>query len=90
MAIEYGTSLGIPTDTCYTALTDLQTCALENLKQKNRYKESGIASIKVKVLNLSSPPRMLTQECLLSALGMDLKNNLAGNLNVPLERFDYI
>lgn len=87
LSLDYSRVLSLPYDSCYAAISELQTCALENLKQRNRYKESGVAAIKVKVLNIHSPPKMLTQECLLSTFGLDFKNSLGSSLNISSDRY---
>lgn len=85
--MEYSKSLNLPFDACLAAVRDLQSCALENLKQRDRFKASGLATLKIKVLNASNPPKLLTQECLLSIYGADFKSSLGSALNTPADRY---
>lgn len=81
--------MNLPFDSCYAAISELQTSALEKLKQRDRYKESGLATFKIKVLNVNKSPKIFTQECLLSTFGSDFKSIIACILEIQAERFYY-
>lgn len=74
-------------DSCYAAISELQTSALEKLKQRDHYKESGLATFKIKVLNINNSLKIFTQECLLSTFGSDFKLMIASILEIQAERF---
>lgn len=77
----------IPFDLCLETLLDLQRNALENLKQKNRFQESGLATIKIKILVPNSPPKIITKELLLSMQTSDLKNIINQEVNFCADRY---
>lgn len=90
LAEEYATILNLPFDQCRAALSELQSNALEKLKQRDRFKESGLASFKIKVVIPKASPKIIAKEILLSALGLDLKDQIAGSINVSSERLKLI
>ncbi|KAJ8952040.1 hypothetical protein NQ318_010950, partial [Aromia moschata] len=63
---EYSESLKIPYEFCNMIILELQANSLENLKQKNRYQESGFATIKIKVLLPNTSPQIITKELLMT------------------------
>lgn len=85
--MEYSQTLNLPYNYCNAALSELQTNALEKLKQRDRFKESGLATIKVKVLKESQSCRLLTKEVSLSSSTADLKNLIASDIDTSPERF---
>lgn len=76
----------LPTEMCFAAISELQTNALEKLKQRDRFKESGFASLKIKIVSPNVTPKLLTKEVLLSINGSDMKRIISGNVNVAPER----
>lgn len=78
----------IPLDLCLETLIDLQRNALENLKQKNRFQESGLATIKIKILLPNNSPKIITKELLLSMQTSDLKNIINQEVNFCAERYE--
>lgn len=78
--------MNIPFESCFTAISELQTNALEKLKQRDRFKESGLATFKIKIINQKTTPKIITKEVKLSAFGNDLKEIIAGTINVPIDR----
>ncbi|KAF5302202.1 hypothetical protein FQA39_LY10241 [Lamprigera yunnana] len=73
LATDYSNSLNLPYDSCYTAITDLQALALDKLRQRDLYRASGIATLRIKMLTPSGAPEMVSQEISLKELGSELK-----------------
>ncbi|XP_018565233.1 NEDD8 ultimate buster 1 isoform X2 [Anoplophora glabripennis] len=90
LAEDYSSTLKIPLDLCLETLLDLQRNALENLKQKNRFQESGLATIKIKILLPDSPPKIITKELLLSMQTSDLKSIINQEVNFCADRLKLI
>ncbi|KAF2899522.1 hypothetical protein ILUMI_06657 [Ignelater luminosus] len=90
LAEDYSIALNLPCDSCYAAISELQTHALEKLKQRDRFKESGIATLKIKILNQNASPKLISKEILLSSLGSDLKNIVSEHVEVPLDKLKLI
>ncbi|XP_056638844.1 NEDD8 ultimate buster 1-like isoform X1 [Diorhabda sublineata] len=82
---DIGQNLNIPVDICQDILKTLQAKALENLKQKNLYQESGLATIKIKILQQSSPKRVIQKELLLSMTTIELKEIIKNDADISLE-----
>ncbi|XP_044749963.1 NEDD8 ultimate buster 1-like [Coccinella septempunctata] len=83
LAESFSASLKIDLDSCLEVLTELQESSLENLKQNTRYKESGLATLKIKVLHHQSPPKIIRKELLLTLKASDLKSLIMQDITVP-------
>lgn len=79
---QYSENLAIPFEICLETLKELQASSLETLQQRNKFKESGLATIKIKLLHLNSPPRILLKEICLSMRSIDLKKVLLEELHL--------
>lgn len=84
--MEYSQVLNLPYQYCNAALSELQTNALEKLKQRDHFKESGLATLKVKVLKESQSCRLLTKEVSLSSSTTELKSLIALDIDTPPEK----
>lgn len=82
MSENYSENLKIPFEICLNIINELQTSSLLNLQQRNKFKESGLATIKIKLLHLNNPPRNLIKELCLSMRTLDLKNVLVEELQL--------
>lgn len=78
-------NLNIPIDICQDILKTLQAKALENLQQQNLYQESGLATIKIKILHPSSPKTLIQKELLLSMITTELKDIIKNELDISSE-----
>ncbi|KAJ8984421.1 hypothetical protein NQ317_012484 [Molorchus minor] len=78
---DYSSFLNIPYEFCHEIILELQANSLENLKQKNRFQVSGLATVKIKILLPNSPPQIVTKELLLSITASDLKAIIHKELN---------
>lgn len=74
LAEDFSNSLNISIDVCFETLIELQTNSLEKLKQNSLYQESGVATLKIKVLQAAEGPKVLTKEVDLSLNTNDLRN----------------
>nr|CAH7722938.1 unnamed protein product [Callosobruchus chinensis] len=90
LATEFSTTLNIPHELCCNAIKELQNHALENIKCKRLYEESGTATLKIKILHENSPPRIISKETQLSATASDLKNALRQDINTSVDRVKLI
>lgn len=79
--------MNIPYESCHSAVVELQINALEKLKQRDRFKESGIATVKIKLLCEGQSPKIITKELPLTSLTSDFKNSIVQDIQVPTERF---
>lgn len=87
MAEDYGRSLDLEVESCFVALSNLQRNALEKLQQRDHFNESGLATIKIKVLNQRSVPQLLTKELTLASLGSDLKEMVSKDIEMPEHKY---
>ncbi|CAH1964750.1 unnamed protein product [Acanthoscelides obtectus] len=71
-------------------MKELQSHALDNLKHKRHYEESGLATLRIKILHQNSPPRIISKEIRLSATASDLKNALRQDINTSVDRVKLI
>jgi hypothetical protein len=90
LAQDYSKDVNASVDNCYDALLELQQNSLENLKQNSHYKESGVATLKIKILHPSSPPRILTKELLLSLRGNDIKELISKEITINPDKLKLI
>lgn len=85
LSVDYSDRLEITVEECYAALSELQRNALEKLKQREHFKESGLATIKLKVLNgLNS--KLLTKEVSLGLPASRLKETIAKDVHISIEK----
>ncbi|KRT81584.1 Ubiquitin [Oryctes borbonicus] len=90
LAMNYSTSLNLSYELCYNTLQTLQSNAFEKLNQINRFKESGLATIKIKILQQSINSKIVTKEVYLSISGSELKALLCDDIKTPQERVKLI
>ncbi|XP_065159726.1 NEDD8 ultimate buster 1-like [Atheta coriaria] len=86
---SYSKTLNIDYDLCFRAVSELLTNAVEKLKQRDRFKESGYATVKVKILN-DGVPKLITKEILLSMTGDDFRALIAEESSLQMHRFKLI
>lgn len=86
MAAAYSASLKLEYELCYSTLLKLQSNALEKLNQINRFKQNGLATVKIKILQQTVNTKIITKEVSLAALGADLKTLVHDEANIPFER----
>ncbi|XP_060530872.1 NEDD8 ultimate buster 1-like [Cylas formicarius] len=89
LAEQFGSVLEIPFETCLQIIQELQINSLENLKHINRFHESGLATLKIKVLRLGTP-LMLTIELMLTSRVLELKERISQHVSTPSERIKLI
>lgn len=82
---DYSGRLEIPAEECYAALSELQGNALEKLKQREHFKESGVATIKLKLLN-GANTKLMTKEVSLAAPASSLKRIISRDANVSIDK----
>uniref|UniRef100_A0A1Y1LQ82 Ubiquitin-like domain-containing protein n=1 Tax=Photinus pyralis TaxID=7054 RepID=A0A1Y1LQ82_PHOPY len=90
LAREYSSDLNIQYDCCYAAVSELQSIALEKLKQRDLYRASGIATLKMKILVQNVPPKLISRQICLKEMGQHLKRMVSETTNVPEESLKLI
>lgn len=83
-------ALNISQAICLEIVKELQTNSVENLKQKTRFEESGLATLKIKIVNQGKAPKILTKEVMLTLRGSDLKDIICQDISVPSEKLKLI
>lgn len=78
--------MSLSIDVCYPAILQLQKNALNGLRQRDRFKESGVATVKLRVLSPNSSPTMVLKELPLSSLGSELKGLVSGDSEIPCHK----
>lgn len=90
LATEYSSDLNIQYDCCYAAVSELQSIALDKLKQRDLYRASGIATLKMKILVENVPPKLISHQICLKEMGQHLKHIVSEVTNVPEESLKLI
>ncbi|KAK5643497.1 hypothetical protein RI129_007342 [Pyrocoelia pectoralis] len=90
LALEYSEALNIQYDFCYAAVSELQSITLDKLKQRDLYRSSGIATLKIKILIQNLPPKLTSHEISLKEMGQQLKYLVSQTTNIPEERLKLI
>ncbi|XP_076255328.1 NEDD8 ultimate buster 1-like [Rhynchophorus ferrugineus] len=83
-------SLSLPNDMCFEVVKELQVNSLENLMQRSRFQNSGLATLKIKVVDQGKAPKLLTKEVMLSCRGNDLKQFICQDILVDLDKLKLI
>lgn len=68
------------------ALTELQSHALEKLKSREEFAQTGVATVKVRIPSKVGGTKMITVKQKLDALGIELEAKLSKELDVSLSR----
>lgn len=90
LAREFNKTLTISYEQCYESLLKLQENALENLKQKTKFDESGLATLKIKILHERSPPKIITKEVSLKLKTCELKDMITKEISIHPNRLKLI
>ncbi|KAK4886374.1 hypothetical protein RN001_002645 [Aquatica leii] len=90
LAQDYSNILGLPYDSCYSTICELQAFALDKLKQRDLYRASGIATLRIKILNQNGPSNSINYETSLKQSGDDLKRGLSERVGVQQESLKLI
>lgn len=77
----------MPVELCTETILELQRNSLENLKQKNQYQESGLATLKIKVLLQGAPPKILTKQIKLSLNASEMRTIIITEMNISSDRY---
>jgi hypothetical protein len=84
---KYSSSLGISVDSCLAALLELQQHALDRLRERDRFKETGLATIRVRVPDKNHSRRVIPLEIKLSATVQELQQEVASQVGVEFDRY---
>ncbi|KAJ4443419.1 hypothetical protein ANN_05087 [Periplaneta americana] len=87
---EYSSSLGIAEDSCLAALKELQQHSLDRLRERDRFRETGLATIKVRVPDENGGRRIISVETKLSANVQEVQQTVASQVGVEFDRIKLI
>lgn len=73
--------LNIDVEHCLVAIKELQNHALEKMKERDSFKATGVATLKVRVPNQAGGTILSTIKISLNALGSDLKEAVAQQIS---------
>lgn len=83
-------TLSLSIDTCLEIVKELQVNSLENLKQRNRFQDSGLATLKIKIVSQGKPPRILIKEMMLSCRGCELREKICQDVSIEPDKIKLI
>jgi len=84
---NYSSSLGIAADSCLATLLELQQHALERLRERDHFRETGLATIKVRVPDKNPSRRIISVETKLSATVQEVQQAVASQIGVECDRY---
>jgi len=84
---NYSSSLGIAADSCLAALQELQQHALDRLRERDHFRETGLATIRVRVPDKNHSRRILSLETKLSATVQEVQQAVASQIGVECDRY---
>lgn len=90
LASKYLSEFSLPPEICLKHLQQLQLTALENLRERDRYRTTGQASLKIRISSEGGGGQTFTITIELSRKGLDLKNEISKEIVIPVERFKVI
>lgn len=87
---SYSSSLRIDPDSCIAALRELQEHALDRLRERDHFRETGLASLKVRVPDENGSRRIISLQIKLTATVEEFQQNLADQIGIEQERIKLI
>jgi hypothetical protein len=84
---NYCSSLGIAADSCLAVLRELQQHSLDRLRERNHFKETGLATIRVRVSDKSHSRRIISLKTKLSAMVQEVQQTVASQIGVEFDRY---
>ncbi|PNF44037.1 hypothetical protein B7P43_G16238, partial [Cryptotermes secundus] len=87
---NYSSSLGISADSCLASLLELQRHALDRLRERDRFRETGLATIRVRVTDKNHSRRIISLETKLSATVQEVQEEVASQVGVGFDRIKLI
>lgn len=84
---NYSSSLGISADSCLAALLELQQHALDRLRERDHFRETGLATIRVRVTDKNHSRRIISLETKLSATVQEVQQAVASQVGVDFDRY---
>ncbi|XP_066257356.1 NEDD8 ultimate buster 1-like [Euwallacea similis] len=83
-------ALQFPLDICTDIVKELQLNSLENLKRKTQFQESGVATLKIKIVEQGKAPTILVKEVMLTCRSCDLKEIICQEIPISPEKLKLI
>lgn len=87
---NYSSSLGISAGSCLAALLELQQHALDRLRERDHFRETGLATIRVRVPDKNHSRRVISLETKLSATVLEVQQTVASQVGVDFDRIKLI
>ena len=84
---NYSSSLGISADSCLASLLELQQHALDRLRERDHFRETGLATIRVRVTDKNHSRRIISLETKLSATVQEVQQAVASQVGVDFDRY---
>ncbi|KDR09755.1 NEDD8 ultimate buster 1 [Zootermopsis nevadensis] len=87
---NYCSSLGIAADCCLAVLRELQQHSLDRLHERDYFKETGLATIRIRVPDKSHNRRIISLKTKLSAMVQEVQQTVASQIGVEFDRIKLI
>lgn len=84
---NYSISLGIPAASCLAVLRELQQHALIRVRERDHFKETGLATIRVRVPDENHSRRIISLETKLCATVQEVQQAVASQIGVEFDRY---
>ncbi|CAG5057851.1 unnamed protein product [Parnassius apollo] len=90
LAKKYAVDLALDPEQVLNALHELQLHSMDRVKANDEFKETGVATFRVKVITLKEKPKIIKIQKMLNVLGIDLINAVATELGMQGSRLKLI
>lgn len=85
LAGRFSSELSLPVEACVKCLKQLQITAIENVKERERFRATGKATLKIRISS-EGGGRTFNVNIELSNKGQDLKEMISQEITTPVER----
>ncbi|XP_055305346.1 NEDD8 ultimate buster 1 [Sitodiplosis mosellana] len=90
LASRLASTVNIPYNYCLSAINELQANAIDKLKARDLFNETGVATIKVRVPDKNTGGRLITVQLKLDLMVEDLYTDIAGKLELSPNKLKLI
>ena len=84
---KYSSGLGIDAVSCLAALKELQEHALDRLRERDHFRETGLATVKVRVPDENGGRRIISIQTKLSANVEEFQQSVAEQIGIESLRY---
>lgn len=85
LASRFSSELSLPVETCVNCLKQLQITAIENLKERDKFRATGKATLKIRISS-EGGGRIFNLGIELANKGQELKEAISKEIATPVER----